>query len=62
MHLLTKRPPNSDIDAVLNTQIKLLHEYNEIKDIGQMLIGKYAEMQGTTTSKMYEQFGLDLLD
>ncbi len=28
------------IEEELNTHIEKLHEYNEIKDIGQMLLGK----------------------
>jgi uncharacterized protein YejL (UPF0352 family) len=51
---------DSDVEQTLSRHITLLHEYNEVKDVGQMLLGKYAEMQGTTTSKMYEQFGLEL--
>lgn len=39
--------------------IERLHEYNEIKDVGQLLLGKLAELQGTTTASLYERFGLD---
>jgi len=39
-----------------------LHQYNEIKDIAQMLIGKIAEFERTTTKRLYERFGLDLDD
>ena len=42
--------------------IKRLHEYNEMKDVGQLLLGKLAEVQGTTTASLYERFGLDLDD
>ena len=52
----------SIVESLLSLQIKLLHEYNDIKDIGQMLLGKYAELQGTTTAEMYHEFGLDLKD
>ena len=44
----------------LKLHISALHEYNEIKDIGQMLLGKIAEVEGTTTTALYERFGLDL--
>ncbi|KND02227.1 uncharacterized protein SPPG_02709 [Spizellomyces punctatus DAOM BR117] len=51
--------PGVDVEEMLNSHIKLLHEYNEIKDVGQMLIGKCAEQNGTTTRSMYGEFGLD---
>lgn len=44
----------------LKLHIDALHEYNEIKDVGQMLLGKIAELEGTTTTDLYERFGLDL--
>lgn len=44
----------------LKLHIDALHEYNEIKDVGQMLLGKMAELEGTTTTALYERFGLDL--
>ena len=44
----------------LKLHIDALHEYNEIKDVGQMLLGKIAEVEGTTTTALYERFGLDL--
>ena len=46
----------------LQAHIHKLHEYNEVKDIGQLLLGKLAEVEGTTTATLYEQFGLDLDD
>ncbi|RUS28585.1 hypothetical protein BC938DRAFT_481713 [Jimgerdemannia flammicorona] len=39
-------------DNLVDEHIRRLHEYNEIKDVGQMLLGK-----GTTIKKMYERFG-----
>ncbi|TPX70033.1 hypothetical protein SpCBS45565_g02066 [Spizellomyces sp. 'palustris'] len=51
--------PGVDVDQMLNSHIKLLHDYNEIKDVGQMLLGKCAEQNGTTTRSMYGEFGLD---
>ena len=53
---------DSYMDKVLSNHIHLLHDYNQVKDLGQMLMGKYAEIKGTTTSQMYEEFGLDLQD
>jgi len=39
-----------------------LHKYNEIKDIAQMVIGKLAEIENTTTKKLYEKFDMDMED
>ena len=46
----------------LDLHIRKLHEYNEIKDVGQILLGKIAETKGVTTSNLYEQYGLTLND
>lgn len=39
-----------------------LHEYNEVKDAGQLLLGKLAEQEGTTTATLYRRFGLNIED
>ena len=44
----------------LQIHIDKLHEYNEVKDVGQLLLGKIAEVEGTTTAALYERFGLEL--
>nr|XP_056716155.1 DNA repair protein SWI5 homolog [Euleptes europaea] len=46
----------------LDRHITLLHEYNEIKDTGQMLLGRLAVIRGVTTKELYPEFGLDLID
>ena len=46
----------------LQQYIDHLHEYNEIKDVGQLLLGKLAEVQGTTVSELYREFDLSLDD
>jgi len=53
---------NSDIQKTLNDHYQQLHEYNEIKDVGQMLLGKCAEIEGTTTREMYKKFEVELND
>ncbi|CAL1569972.1 unnamed protein product [Knipowitschia caucasica] len=46
----------------LDHHIDKLHEYNDIKDIGQSLLGRIAALRGTTTRDLYSHFGLDLDD
>ncbi|XP_038046569.1 DNA repair protein SWI5 homolog [Patiria miniata] len=46
----------------LQTHIEKMHEYNELKDTGQMLLGKIALVEGVTTKDLYERFGLNLDD
>ncbi|XP_015449604.1 DNA repair protein SWI5 homolog, partial [Pteropus alecto] len=46
----------------LEDHISQLHEYNDIKDAGQMLLGKLAVIRGITTKELYPEFGLDMND
>ncbi|XP_053551344.1 DNA repair protein SWI5 homolog [Bombina bombina] len=46
----------------LEEHITLLHQYNELKDAGQMLLGKLAVIRHVTTKDLYAEFGLDLED
>ncbi|KAB8295793.1 hypothetical protein EYC80_008616 [Monilinia laxa] len=42
--------------------IKLLHDYNDIKDLGQALMGTIAENRGVRMRDLYEEFGVDITD
>ncbi|XP_007942554.1 DNA repair protein SWI5 homolog [Orycteropus afer afer] len=46
----------------LEDHISQLHEYNDIKDVGQMLLGKLAIIRGVTTKELYPEFDLDVND
>ncbi|XP_019584533.2 DNA repair protein SWI5 homolog [Rhinolophus sinicus] len=46
----------------LDEHISQLHEYNNVKDAGQMLLGKLAVIRGVTTKELYPEFGLDMND
>jgi len=40
----------------------MLHRYNELKDAGQILLGKLAELESTTTKDEYQKYDLNLED
>ncbi|CAK8694470.1 unnamed protein product [Clavelina lepadiformis] len=46
----------------LQLYIEKLHEYNEVKDVAQMVIGRLAVQLQTTTRSLYKQFDLELND
>ncbi|XP_075042399.1 DNA repair protein SWI5 homolog [Mixophyes fleayi] len=48
--------------AELDKHITLLHQYNELKDTGQMLLGRLALLRGVTTKDLYSEFEMDLDD
>ena len=45
-------------NAVIKDHIALLHRYNEIKDIGQGLMGLIAEQRGVRIARVMEDFGM----
>ncbi|WVW86579.1 hypothetical protein I302_108629 [Kwoniella bestiolae CBS 10118] len=51
-----------DPHEIVQTHIKLLHEYNEIKDGTQALIGKYAQLTNRTVREIHQEMGLPLTD
>jgi hypothetical protein len=60
IHLLTVY--SQPAAETVKTHIKLLHDYNDIKDVGQALIGMIADNRGVRIGELYEEFGVDLKD
>lgn len=54
--ILAFRDPNAQ--ATVSHHIKLLHKYNEIRDIGQGLMGIIADQRGVRIVELYEEFGV----
>ncbi|KAI0241763.1 hypothetical protein LSAT2_019491 [Lamellibrachia satsuma] len=46
----------------LETHISKLHDYNEIKDVGQIILGRLAILLRVTTKDIYTMFELNLDD
>ncbi|KAK0124628.1 hypothetical protein ONS95_009575 [Cadophora gregata] len=46
----------------VKNHIKLLHDYNDIRDIGQGLVGMIADNRGVRIGELYEEFGVGLKD
>jgi hypothetical protein len=61
-----REPTDAEITAAANKlvkgHIKLLHEYNEIKDVGQGLMGLIADQRGVRIVEVQDEFGLDSND
>lgn len=55
---------NPDAAATVKAHIKRLHDYNEIRDIGQGLIGMIADQRGVRIMECYEsgEFGVGSKD
>ncbi|RJE26020.1 hypothetical protein PHISCL_01622 [Aspergillus sclerotialis] len=47
-----------DPTATVQRHIRLLHEYNEIKDIGQGLMGIIADARGSRQIEVQREFGV----
>ncbi|KAG2217486.1 hypothetical protein INT45_010772 [Circinella minor] len=48
-----------EASQMLQQRIRLLHEYNDLKDTATMLIGMYAQKTGKTLQEVYEQFNIN---
>lgn len=59
-------PTDSDImkaaHKIVKDHIKLLHEYNELKDVGQGLMGLIADQRGVRIVEVQEEFGIEAND
>jgi DNA repair protein Swi5/Sae3 len=49
----------SSAKAVIARHIKLLHDYNAIKDVGQGLMGIIADGRGVRAKEVQEDFGME---
>ena len=47
---------NKDPQATVKAHIKLLHDYNEIRDVGQGLMGIIADNRGVRVRDVYRDF------
>ena len=45
-----------DPQAIVKAHIKLLHDYNEIRDVGQGLMGIIADQRGVRVVDVYREF------
>ncbi|KAJ4367021.1 hypothetical protein N0V83_007551 [Neocucurbitaria cava] len=61
-----EEPTETDIMAaaskIVKDHIKLLHEYNELKDVGQGLMGLIADQRGVRIVEVQDEFGIDAND
>lgn len=66
LELSDDEPTDTDIMAAANKivkdHIKLLHEYNELKDVGQGLMGLIADQRGVRIVEVQDEFGIDAKD
>ena len=44
----------------LDRQIDLLHKYNDIKDVAQIVMGRLAELENVTVKSLHEKYGAPL--
>ena len=49
-------------DLEMGDLLDKLHQYNDIKDVTQILLGKLADLDGIPISSLYSRFGLNSTD
>lgn len=49
----------AEAHAVIKRHIRLLHDYNEMRDIGMGLMGLIADSRGVRVRDVQEEFGVD---
>lgn len=59
---LTESDVMSAANKIVKDHIKLLHEYNELKDVGQGLMGLIADQRGVRIVEVQDEFGVDATD
>ena len=52
----------SAANKIVKEHIKLLHEYNELKDVGQGMMGLIADQRGSRIAEVQEEFGINAND
>lgn len=60
--LETRKKELDSLVCAHSAWITALHEYNEVKDAVQTMLGKLALLQGTCTKQLYKDYALDILD
>jgi len=61
-HVLNEEAVMAAARAITKRHISLLHTYNEIRDIGQGLMGLIADSRGVRIKEVQEEFGIDAKD
>ncbi|KAI8852189.1 Swi5-domain-containing protein [Chytridium lagenaria] len=53
---------DDEVERMMSEYIELLHEYNEVKDCAQLVLGKIAEKKGVTIKALYSDYGIEFDD
>ena len=53
---------NAELQDSVKEIMELLHQYNDIKDATQVVLGALASMRGVTTASLHKEFDLPLKD
>ncbi|KAJ5722829.1 DNA repair protein SWI5 [Penicillium malachiteum] len=58
----TKSELKNDPNETVQRHIRLLHEYNEIKDVAQGLMGLIADAKGVRVVEIHKEYGVNEKD